>query len=507
MNEVLLVAGPPLAAAFAGAALWLIVRGAAARDLLLPVAVGLAVRAIVMLVAHLGSIGAGDHGFMFLDDRGYFGQAARLAHAWRSGDLANPSGGQFAASYTFGYPALLGITFTLTGAYVLVGKALNVLLSGATVLLVAVLTGRLLGDRARVRAAWMAALLPTLVWWSAPLMKEALTAFLVAVCLVAVTGRPGWRMFAAFGLAFAALVLTRSAAAASVIGAVAGVVLVTAFVHRRQVSARRVGRLALAGVVIVFGAAILQGQGDPGALGRFYDSSVSSQIDAYRTQTLPAPGPESPPGRPAAPGRGTTVPTALVVPLESMHALVSPYPWVFDTGTRTWDRALYPGMWIWYALYPLAAIGLWRWRRRPEAWLIAGVVVLYLAANAYATGFQFRQRSTVEPLILVLAVAGIVTWSQAMRVGAYSLLAVAVAAAAQTRAPLAPACIMAAAGVLWVLAPRISDARQVTQACDVVLRLLRGRRPAVVTAGSGEQRTWDDPAVAVAESTERVRRA
>ena len=423
-------------------AVWLMLRSAVAHRILLPVAVGLGLRLVVMLAAHFGSVWSGDHGFMYRDDRGYEAMARIIAEHWRAGEIVNPAREDIAGTYIYGYPAFLGLVFTIAGTKILLAKTINVVFSAATVLVGALLGERLLGRQALQRTAWILALMPTLVWWAAPLMKEAACAFLFVACLLALTHffRP-WAI-AAFAFAFLLLAMTRTTL--SVAFGIAGVALVIVLAFRER-GRPAVGRLAVLAVLMAGIPAlsvVLQGQGQVGAVVNAYRSTANNEIDQYREASVGL-------------GGHSVGQSVRIVVREVPKSIVAPYPWAFDKGAATWDRSLYPGMWVWYLLFPTAAFGLWRWRRRPELWLLVATVLPYLAVNVLTSGFQFRQRSSVEPLFALFVVAGLVSWRQTLRWGAYALLAVAVAAAIQSRGAIAPAAIVLGAGAVRLLSGRV----------------------------------------------------
>ena len=87
-------------------------------------------------------------------------------------------------------------------------------------------------------------------------------------------------------------------------------------------------------------------------------------------------------------------------------ALLGPFPWSFGPNTDSVYRALYPGMVIWIVMLPAVALGCWELLRR-GSWAARGVIVSALAfLYLYVTVFQsqgfFRQRYTVEILLLVV---------------------------------------------------------------------------------------------------------
>lgn len=405
-------------------------RHARSADLLAPVVVGGLLRLTVMAIAHVGSLQLGDGGLLFLDDRGYFERGELLASAWRAGELIDPAATQYAGTYQFGFPAMVGSVFTLVGQHVLPAKLVNVLAGTATVLILGLLSGRVVGESSRRRAAWAAALFPTLVWWSAPLMKEAVTTLLVVAALYAATFIPRRSAVVLTTGLLAALFVTRSGAALVVAIAI-GSALVLAAVRSRQIGRKQWMRAAAGGgAVILVGLGALSG-GDFGALTLQYQSTIQDMIERYQGSD------------------------PLAVPFDAVKTLVTPLPWTFDLATRNWDRGLYPGVWALYVAYPLAAFGAWRMRRKPELALLLIPLVLSIVLNAFTSGFPFRQRSVVEPLILILAIAGTASYRQAAQWGSLALGAAALVAAANTRSPATGIAVSAGALTLWAISRRL----------------------------------------------------
>jgi hypothetical protein len=188
-------------------------------------------------------------------------------------------------------------------------------------------------------------------------------------------------------------------------------------------------------------------------------------------------------------------------------SLVSPYPWVFTRATHTWDRALYPGMWIWYALLPTAVMGLWRLRDRVELLLFALPVGTLLTVNALTAGFTFRQRSTVEPFLLLLVVAGADSWQRIARRAAVGYLLVALLATAQSHSLLTGGGIALVALVLALTAQQLPSAPLLTVALpsnllgDLVIRIRKPTRrhtQAVLAHGLAAARAGAPQTAAVA---------
>lgn len=405
-------------------AIYLLITRARNAGLLGPVVVGGLLRLGVMLIAHQGSLSLDEGGFMQLDDASYAHQAQTLATYWRDVDFVDPAAAL--GTYQFGFPVLIAAIFTLVGSEVLAAKLVNVLAGAATVLVIGLIAKQLLGESASRRAAWLVALAPGVVWWSAPLLKEAVATLLVAGAILAILRLPrSWPVLSAL---LAVLVVVRSPSAA-VLAVCLAISLVLAARHTdRPIAWRPIALGGLAGVTVIGLAVLVLSSGNVGSLVDSYVETLESMFHRYQGGNLAA------------------------IPVDTLKSFVTPLPWAFDLGTRSWDRGLYPGMWVWYAIYPLAAVGCWRLRRRPEIALLGLTILLTILVTSSSSGFIFRQRSTVEPLILLLACAGLSSWRFAARLGSASLLVVAVVATAQSGSAPVGLAVAAGAVALFVLA-------------------------------------------------------
>jgi hypothetical protein len=408
-----------------------LVRRSSAHGILAPVLVSMALRAVVMVITHVGSVSLGDHGIFFLDDATYLHRAGVLADHWHAGDLPPPAREGIVGSYQFGYETYLALIFTLGTTSVLLGKIFNVLIGGVVVYVSALLGGRILGEAAKVRAAWVAALAPSLVWWSATLMKETLATLLLITGVLVATYLPRPRALAGLLAVLAVLAIVRLPATVALI---IGGGLAIAYAGRQAEGRWRSRPLlvfagtALAGLLVV---ALAISRGNLAALYAQYHSVVDNMFHAYRGGSLSK------------------------FPYDALRSFFAPLPWVFDRGTENWDRMLYPGVWLLICSLPLAALGVWRLRRRPEGWLMVGTIASAVLLNTLTGGLVFRQRSMLEPLILLLALAGAVSWQMAARYASATLGITALVAGAQSRSPLVAAAVLAAAGALFLISRRL----------------------------------------------------
>lgn len=420
-----LLVGVPVFVALLALGLHAIWLRAARHDLLKPVLVGLALRLTITVAVHVASLLGGGGGFYYHDDARYDGVARTISGAWLDGHLIDPGAYDYAGSATFGYPLVVAVVYTLVGQEALAAKLVNVLLSTAVVLVTGLLARRLLGERAKTAAAWLVALAPTLVWWSAPLLKEPLVTLLFTWGLLAALSLPRFASLLSLGMAIVGLVLTRLQAAAVLAGTIAILGLVAASREHRRWAAQFVA----AGGVLLGAAAIgLSGHG-PGRLVEDLRANGASMLDVYGSSSLSA---------------------------DVGRSLLGPFPWVFDATATTWNMALYPGVWLLYALCPTIAAGLWRLRARPFvlAYLLLPVVA-FVVINSIFAGVAFRQRVTVEPLLLLLALAGADTWRAVARRGAVATGAVAPIALVHTGSAVAALAIAVGAAGLWRLARRL----------------------------------------------------
>jgi hypothetical protein len=415
----------------AGALSLYVVRRARVHGVLVPVLVALVLRLAVMLIAHAGSLSLGDHGILFLDDETYFRGAGKIADFWRHGHTPDPARVDILGTYQFGYQLFLGVLFTLGTTSVLLGKLVNVMLGAVTVLVVALLAGRLLGERAKVRAAWVIALAPNLVWWSAPMLKEVLATLVLALGLLAVTYLPRLKAVIGLGAILAFLLILRGPAAlALMVGAATAVALAGRKAEGRWLSRPLLVLTgALLGGLVVVAAVVSRGQIQ--LVYHQYDVVVHNMIREYQGSN---------------PAR---------VPYDALKSLVTPLPWVFDRGTRYWDRGLYPGGYLTMCALPLAALGIRRLSRSPEAWAMVACAATSLTINAFTSGYVFRQRSMIEPIILILALAGATSWRMAARWAAAALVAIAVVAGGQSGSPLPPSIIAGCGGLLFLVSRRL----------------------------------------------------
>lgn len=167
--------------------------------------------------------------------------------------------------------------------------------------------------------------------------------------------------------------------------------------------------------------------GDPRAALDQYTATIRSMLDLY----------------------GGTGPGDWV--LGVVRSVSAPLPWVFDERARSWYLALYPGMWLWFFLLPTVLNGVRRLRLTATMIFLGITIASLIVMSSITAGFTIRQRSAVEPLVVVLAVAGLESWRRTAYRGSIALLAMAVVAGAHSRSLVTALVIVAGAtGVAFV---------------------------------------------------------
>ena len=440
-----------------------IMRRLARREgLLAPVAAAFGVRLVLTVVLHVVSVATGHGGFFYFDDHGYTVAGRHLAHLWLQGHPGNvfepvgilPNGGPLF------YQMVAGV-FVLTGNSVVAVKIVNVLAGTGTVLCAGILGSRLLGRQRGRYTAWVVALAPTIVWWTLPMLREPLATFFAAATLAAATGIPRWRNVVLALVFVAAVAFLRStlfvAVGASVV-AWCFVVTVRAQAARRPAVyplAHRLAALVLA-VAVVVAAGLQMGGGSAATASNAASASVhaSRALGASHAASSDAAAEDfqSPLISGIASGAVTNYASAAV------RFFVSPRAWAFTTVPFDWYQPLYPAMWLWYMLIPVAVVGLWRMRRRLDVLALVALPIALLAAEyTFALNSGVRQRSGVEPLLALLVVAGWASWAVSLRWASAVLVVLTPIAVIDLRSPWPVVGLLPAAALLFLLSRRLSQ--------------------------------------------------
>lgn len=460
------------AAAFTAIALGLLAliwRIAGGERLLTPVVVAFGVRLVLTVALQIVSVATGHGGFFYFDDHGYSIDGRLLAHLWlqgHPGNVAEPLGVQPNGGPLF-YQTLAGV-FVLTHNSVLAMKIVNVLAGTGTVLCAGMIGNRLLGRQGGRWTAWAVALAPTVVWWTLPMLREPVATFFASATLAAAIGIPRWRNVLLTVVFVSALAFSRSTLFVAVSVSVVvwcSLVVIRAGTVRVAPAFSTAQRLAALGLVavVVAAAGLQMGGGSTTALSNEATVSVNASRSlsghhhaaAAAADTTTTENFQSPLISGVTSGAVTTYAGAAV------RFFVSPRAWAFTTVPFDWYQPLYPMMWLWYMLIPVALFGVWRMRRRLDVLALVALPVVLLAAEyTFALNSGVRQRSGVEPLIALLIVSGWVSWTVSLRWASIVLTVLTPIAVIDLRSPWPAVGMLPAAALLFLLSRRLSQ-RQV----------------------------------------------
>jgi 4-amino-4-deoxy-L-arabinose transferase-like glycosyltransferase len=330
-----------------------------------------------------------------------------------------------------GYPAWVGLWYTLAGEHPTVVRLAQVPLGAVTIFLSWLLARRLFGVRVASVAAYLVALYPLAWQYEELLYSESLaTPLTLAILIVFLTRPPTRRRALLCGALLGLTVLVRTSAVFLLAG-----VLVTWIATCG--SRRGIGFVALTAATAILvvapwtvrNAVVLHGfvpvsLEDAAAYGTF--NAQAANDPAYPYAWRPEPPDAVALFDPHHPLSDITLRARLIGLARSYvvaHPLALPKAFFWNGLTRLWDvrsraRSLVEvpfegrsrfvselGLDMYDVLLPLALLSLWRARRRRA--LVLGVLAVALAASVVFTADSgTRYRATLEPLIAVLACAG-----------------------------------------------------------------------------------------------------
>ncbi|MGD8396255.1 MAG: glycosyltransferase family 39 protein, partial [Candidatus Eiseniibacteriota bacterium] len=342
--------------------------GAAERDresLLAAYLVALALRVIVMLALTWGFRSPDNPGgFLYRDSIGYHRVGSDLAELHRE-ELP------FRIAYhTTGsglsYHRIVGYLYIAFGTSPWIGKLSNAVLGALAVLLTYGFARPLVGSRGARMAAWMMALWPTAIYWSAQLLKDTLVQFLVILAAWL------WVRFAARGSRWSALLAVAAIVPLFWVRIYTFAFLAIGFYVTLVVRAWLRGQRPLAVVMVL---AAVAGWSVPFELGLVQDPevlvfrfSLNDPTTAGSMMKVLSHG-------------GTGM--AVLVPLAVVRFFLSPLPWK-ASGQEIMSV---PGILAQYAILPFAAYGGLLLLRRRLLEVLPAVLVVVLTVILYAFVF------------------------------------------------------------------------------------------------------------------------
>lgn len=355
----------------------------------LPAAVGLAAQGVTT-VGLYGAIGLWAPDAIVYDELGQ-----EFAAFWKGGpDPSAVSNGKEA------FPVMLGAVYFVVGTAPGIGLVMNWASHGLLIPVLASLAMRV--DLPPKPTAWIVALFPPALFWSALLLRESITWLLIAVFLFALAGiarRITVRDVAIMVAALVALMWFRGTAAVILAGVSMVVLVLTA---KRRTLLPRFGVAALALLVL-----------SPRLASLLFGYTTVDDIEAKRSDLSNADtsfgsgsgsgSVEVSSGAEVSGAEGSVATSFLD---SAVRVALGPYPWEWPSlgAPFALDAAL------WITILGLAIVGFWRAANRAELLLVVLPVLalsgaLMLSSGNYGTMQRLRLQTTV--LLIPVAAAGL----------------------------------------------------------------------------------------------------
>lgn len=329
------------------------------------------------------------------------------------------------------YPAWVGLWYALLGHHPFAVRLIQVPVGAMTIPLTWLLARRLFGARVAIAAAFVVAVYPLAWQFNGLLYPESLaTPLYVLLLIVMLTRPPSGRRAVGFGLLVGVALLLRPTTEFIFLGALVAWALMVGW--RRGLGLTVVAVLAAAVVVApwtIRNAIVMHGfvpisMQDSAAYGTFNPQSASNKQFPYAWEADPASVAHlfDPKHRlPDVTLRSRLIHSATSYIRDHPASVAKAFFW--NGLSRLWDvrhqsRALAEvpfegrsrfvsevGLDIYYVLFVLTLVGLWRARHRRS--LLFALLALALGASiVFTVDSGTRYRAPLEPMIVVLACAG-----------------------------------------------------------------------------------------------------
>jgi hypothetical protein len=326
-----------------------------------------------------------------------FHENAQWFSAWMRGDVAQPFAFKWGGSVQVGYFAVSGALYGTFGEYPFVPILLNCVLGGLCAHPAYLLAARVSGRRAGRAAALLVTFFPSLVLWSALLIRDACVLFFLlwTVCLAqSLVSRFRFRTALWLVVCLASLLTLRSYLV-MLMAAATGIALLAA-------AMRRPGRAFAAALVCGVAVVALVKFGDAG--NDFFSDTALENL-AQRRQYNAIGGDSSI----SLEGFDLSTPGGALayLPVGLCWFLLSPFPWQYAGN----QRYAIPEVLIWYVCIPFVVAGAafaLRRRRRVSIQPLTGAILVTLLYSLVEgnVGIIFRHRAQALALLLPFAAIG-----------------------------------------------------------------------------------------------------
>lgn len=360
--------------------------------------VALLIKIVLVLIYHGVSLYTGKDGFFFYDDRSYHHQALAIAAAFRRREIPSPIDPYYTGSYHFGYQYFIALVYVIFGPAPLLVKLCNPFFASLAALAGYYVARSLFYHRVALISYLLLQFYPEFMVWSTAMLKDILLMLLVVVimCLfLKIAGEllekkvPRVGLILSFIVILSFIFISRGYSA---------LLLVTAFLlhilrnippSSQQKWIRNAAVAAAVLVVIVLTVPSLSG-----VLPLLKEYLQAYTYDLHKLSF-------------AGIVDGSVPLFVFSLSKSFFLNLFSPFPWNFH-GIDFFLVTLYPGMVLWYFLFPLLVKGVSEtWNDKRRAVLIYFPAMMFLLYSFMYFEGAIRQRLQYLPFLLILAVYGL----------------------------------------------------------------------------------------------------
>lgn len=330
----------------------------------------------------------------------------RLAWEWAEGGVLGALQ-HFTGPDSYFISWILGVLYAATDRSLLMAQSVSMLFGMGTVLLGALLANKLWGQRAAVKAGWVLACFPTLILYSALVMREAYIWFFVLVAFYGVVLWVQRGSMRAIFLALAGFVGAAFFHGAMFVGAVFFMLYLGAHALKKllfslsRVRVHLFSLLLVGGVMVALFGYVASGISLP-KIGSFQQAMSDERIIGIVESRTRGSGGEEGAMYPEWTQPSSAAELFIKAPVRMAYFLFSPFPW--DVRTPTHLIGLFDGM-----LYILLVFILWRNRlaiwanpaARAMLFITLGYVLVFsFGVGNFGTGLRHRAKFVAGLIIL-----------------------------------------------------------------------------------------------------------
>lgn len=383
---------------------------------------GFFLRLLALVFFHTLSVKLGYHGFLSqFDAKSYDNFAMFIVRGWHRGEFIDLRSWNLAGTWDIGYYYFLAALYYLFGHSTLLGKAVNCLLGALLPIVIFHLVKSIFSKQVASYSAFLVAIFPNLVYWSAyDLMKDTLAALLLylSVFFALKVEKKSLVYPVLLVLSLTFLRLNRFYIGTILTG------LVMIFFLVKMWREKRIYQHVIVFFVLLLAveAFLVYGLRFPSFI-----MPLKSEIPTYfggKTVTkLVKPESESFKGIKAFIAYFLKNPGQFAKQLIAGGVVftIGPFAWVVPS-SFSWDAFLFPGMWLWYLLIPFALYGLVSVKKEPPVVLLLLVVMSFFFIYAFLFGGGgFRHREQIMPILLVFSAIGLIDFKSWKRFYPYYL--------------------------------------------------------------------------------------